>query len=139
MRGFRHSSFPSLRALCIGQRAAKLHILQDTTVHYSGPTGMLWQTAPVLQHWAWRRDGIHMHPCTAAQSRTLAGVRQEIVELTEIPHVGAPSARALFNAGLRTLQAVAAVRSADVIRDILAKGTPPPSLQPSPPSVRVKG
>ena len=45
------------------------------------------------------------------------------LDLTEIPRVTGPSARLLFNAGLRTPEAVAAAH-ADVIRDILAKGAP---------------
>ena len=58
----------------------------------------------------------------ALQSRAQAGVRQEIVALTEIPNVGGSSARALFNHGLRTVEAVAKAKSHTVIADILSSG-----------------
>lgn len=58
----------------------------------------------------------------AAQSRAQAGVRQEIVALTEIPNVAGSSARLLFNSGLRTVEAVARAKSHNVIADILSAG-----------------
>jgi hypothetical protein len=57
------------------------------------------------------------------QSRAQAGVRQEIVALTEIPNVGGSSARALFNAGLRSVEAVAKAKSPAAIADILTSGS----------------
>ena len=55
-------------------------------------------------------------------------MRQEIVALTEIPHVGGSSARLLFNHGLRTVEAVAGASSHYVIADILSAGELLPCL-----------
>ena len=55
------------------------------------------------------------------QPRVEAGVRQEIVPLTEIPGVDGSSARALFNRGLRTVEAIARA-DPRIITDILASG-----------------
>ena len=55
------------------------------------------------------------------QSRALNGVKQDIVALTEIPHIGASSARRLFNEGLRTAEVIAKA-SEDVIFNALSKG-----------------
>ena len=55
------------------------------------------------------------------QTRALNGVKQDIVALTEIPHVGQSSARRLFNEGLRTAEVIAKA-SADVIFNTLCKG-----------------
>ena len=60
---------------------------------------------------------------TTAQSRAFAGVKQDIVALTEIQHIGASSARKLFNEGLRTTEVIAKT-SADVIYNALSKGAP---------------
>ena len=57
------------------------------------------------------------------QSRAFAGVKQDIVALTEIQHIGASSARKLFNEGLRTAEVIAKT-SADVIYNALSKGAP---------------
>lgn len=57
------------------------------------------------------------------QTRALNGVKQDIVALTEIPHVGQSSARRLFNEGLRTAEVIAKA-SADVIFNALCKGEP---------------
>ena len=59
----------------------------------------------------------------AVQSRAFAGVKQDIVALTEIQHIGASSARKLFNEGLRTAEVIAKT-SADVIYNALSKGAP---------------
>lgn len=42
--------------------------------------------------------------------------------LTEIPHVGPSSARLLFNGGLRTAEAIAALKSLDPIVSVLSRG-----------------
>ena len=55
------------------------------------------------------------------QARITHGVRPEILALAEIPYVKGVRARLLYNAGLRTPEAVAAVK-ADVIAAALAKG-----------------
>ncbi|GMH38125.1 hypothetical protein BSKO_06009 [Bryopsis sp. KO-2023] len=57
------------------------------------------------------------------QGRIWRGVRQEILILTEIPYVKAHRARILYKAGLRTVEAVAAVESVDRLAGILAKGS----------------
>jgi len=55
------------------------------------------------------------------QSRALNGVKQDIVALTEIPHIGASSARRLFNEGLRTAEVIAKAPE-DVVFNALSKG-----------------
>ncbi|KAH9571445.1 hypothetical protein CY35_02G094300 [Sphagnum magellanicum] len=50
------------------------------------------------------------------QSRVSFGVKSEIVELTEIPFVKAARARALFKAGLRSVQAVAEATLPEVFK-----------------------
>lgn len=56
------------------------------------------------------------------QGRVWRGVRQEILILTEIPHVKAHRARLLYKAGLRTVEAVAAIKSVDQLAAILTRG-----------------
>ncbi|CAL8465203.1 g4738 [Coccomyxa elongata] len=58
----------------------------------------------------------------AFQSRALAGVKQEIVALTEIPHVGPASARLLFNGGLRNAETIARLPNTDTLVAILSRG-----------------
>ncbi len=60
-------------------------------------------------------------PAAPLQSRAFHGVKQDIVALTEIQHIGASSARRLFNEGLRTAQVIAKA-SVDVIFNALSKG-----------------
>ncbi len=59
------------------------------------------------------------------QSRALAGVKQEIVALTEIPHVGPASARLLFNGGLRNAETIARLPNIDTLVAILSRGAAP--------------
>ncbi|EIE23289.1 hypothetical protein COCSUDRAFT_42188 [Coccomyxa subellipsoidea C-169] len=58
-------------------------------------------------------------------SRALAGVKQEIVALTEIPHVGPASARLLFNGGLRNAETIARLPNTDTLVAILSRGASP--------------
>lgn len=60
-----------------------------------------------------------------SQSRALAGVKQEIVALTEIPHVGPASARLLFNGGLRNAETIARLPNTDTLVAILSRGVFP--------------
>lgn len=62
------------------------------------------------------------------QGRVWKGVRQEILILTEIPHIKAHRARLLYKAGLRTVEAVAAVKSVDQLVTILTQGEKNTSL-----------
>jgi len=65
-----------------------------------------------------RRGGVPR--AARAQARVSHGVKQEIVALTEIAHVGPARARQLFQAGLRTPEAVAAADAA-AIETVLAR------------------
>lgn len=53
-------------------------------------------------------------------ARALHGVRPEVLALTEVPFVGGHTARALFAAGLRTVEALAALREPGDLEAVLA-------------------
>lgn len=55
------------------------------------------------------------------QARVWFGVRQDIVALTEIPHVKGRRARLLYDASLRTVESIAQ-QSTDTIAAVLKKG-----------------
>ncbi len=58
------------------------------------------------------------------QARVLRGVREDILPLSEIPHLKGHVARVLYKAGLRDPEAVAAVGSVDEIVAILDQAAP---------------